>query len=242
MCFTVNVNIVKEEFEKQFNVPFIDHENYRPSYYYHAHAFPDLPAFGSFNHETNIRLLKWGLIPGWVRDPGDADEIRSLTLNARAETIDTKPSFAESYRHRRCIIPVRGFFEWQHKGGQKIPWYIYPPDSGIMMLAGLYSSWHTGENNNTLNTFTIVTTRANELMSGIHNSKKRMPVIVRAEDVEAWINEDTERKRLDSILNPFPDEELEAHTISPLINRRDINRNTEKIISPYTYPDQHRLF
>ncbi|MFO7851013.1 MAG: SOS response-associated peptidase family protein [Bacteroidota bacterium] len=121
MCFTVNVNIVKEELEKRFNTSFIDHENYRPSYYYNAHALPELPVVGYFDNEYNIRLMKWGLIPG-------------------------------------------------------------------------------------------------------------------------WLDGDTGHEDLNTVLEPYPDESLKAHTISPLINNSRINRNTPQVVEPYTYPDQSTLF
>ena len=97
MCFTVNVNLVKEELEKQFNTSFIDHENYRPSYYYHAHAKPDLPVAAYFDNEYSIRLLRWGLIPSWTREADEARKISSMTLNARSETVAHKPSYSDSY-------------------------------------------------------------------------------------------------------------------------------------------------
>ena len=242
MCFTVNVNIVKEELEKRFNTSFIDHENYRPSYYYHAHALPDLPVAGNFDNEFNIRLMKWGLIPGWTAGAEEAKKIRYMTFNARAETVSTKPSFSDSFNRRRCIIPVRGFFEWQHKGGQKIPWYIYRPDSEIMMLAGLYDSWRDQLTDSNILTFTILTSGANKLLSEIHNTKKRMPVILQDHEEEAWLNPGTADDDLAAILEPYPDETLKAHTISPIIRNDKINRNSPELVKPYSYPDQTSLF
>ncbi len=124
MCFTVNVNLIKEELENRYGATLIDPDNYRPSYYYHAFSLPELPAICSADPEK-IRLLRWGLIPYWTRSIEDANEIRYKTFNARSESIDKKPSFSSPVRSRRCIIPLKGFFEWQHAGKRKIPWYIY---------------------------------------------------------------------------------------------------------------------
>lgn len=242
MCFTVNVNLVKEELEKRFNTSFIDHENYRPSYYYHAHALPELPVAGHFDNAFSIRLIRWGLIPGWTAGAEEAQKIRFMTFNARAESLSTKPSFADSFNRRRCIIPVRGFYEWQHKGSQKIPWYIYLPKSEIMMLAGLYDSWKDPVTGNNIHTFTIITSEANKLLSEIHNTKKRMPVILQDNEEEAWLNPYTAEGDLAEILEPYPDEDLKAHTISPLIGNAKRNRNTPELVKPYTYPDQTSLF
>lgn len=242
MCFTVNVNIVKEELEKRFNTTFIDHENYRPSYYYHAHSLPELPVAGFFDNDFNIRMLKWGLIPGWTRGEEEAREIRYMTFNARAETISSKPSFSGSYMKRRCIIPVRGFYEWQHKAGMKIPWYIYPAGTDIMMLGGLYDSWKDQTTGNRLNTFTIVTSPANKLLSEIHNTKKRMPVIIQEENREKWLSSETPENELNKMLEPVPDDSLSAHTIGPLINDTGSDRNKPGLIKPYNYPGQSTLF
>lgn len=241
MCFTVNINIVREELEKRFMASFIDHEKYRPSYYYHAHTLPALPVAALYNGETEIRLLKWGLIPKHTQGEDQASRIRYMTFNARAETLDVKPSFADSYRSRRCVIPVMGFYEWQHKGGEKIPWYIYRTDKRIMLLAGLYDSWTDSRKGKIINTFTVVTSAANNMLSEIHNTKKRMPVIIR-DDEEKWLSDSTDRKELSAMFNPPPDEYLRAHTISPMISGARSDKNSPELIRPYQYPDQATLF
>ena len=119
MCFSVNVNLIKEELENRYDATLIDHDRYRPSYYYHAFSLPEIPAVCS-GMSDRIRLLKWGLIPSWTRSIDDANSIRYKTFNARSESIATKPSFSSSFRSKRCIIPVKGFFEWQHIGKEKI--------------------------------------------------------------------------------------------------------------------------
>jgi putative SOS response-associated peptidase YedK len=140
MCFSVNVNLVKEELEERYGINFPDKYRYEPSYYYHAFGLPEVPAICSSDPGT-VRLLKWGLIPSWIRTPQEADEIRLKTFNARSESIDSKPSFSSSFKSKRCIIPVKGFYEWQHVGTKKIPWYIYCLNDEIFSIAGLYSEW-----------------------------------------------------------------------------------------------------
>ena len=171
-----------------------------------------------------------------------ANKIRFKTFNARSESIEDKPSFSESFRSKRCIIPVKGFYEWQHVGKQKIPWYIYHAGNEILSVAGLYNEWVESKSGETLNTFTIVTTDANDLMAEIHNSAKRMPVIFDKNDEKKWIDVSVPPEEALSLLKPCPSELLKAHTISNLINDKSANRNTPEVIRPYNYNLGNRLF
>lgn len=241
MCFTVNVNLIKEELENRYDADLIDHDKYRPSYYYHAYGLPELPALCS-GSPGKLRLLKWGLIPSWTRSIDEAKEIRLKTFNARSESVDTKASFSSSFRSKRCIVPVKGFFEWQHLGKEKIPWYIYRADEDIMSLAGLYDEWVENNTGEHYSTFTIITTDANILMSEIHNSKKRMPVILDKSAETLWLDTAGGTETIKTILKPASEEVLKAHTISPLINNRTANRDTPELIKPWNYNQQPLLF
>ncbi len=241
MCFSVNVNLVKEELENRFGATLIDPDKYRPSYYYHAFGLPDLPAICSGTPER-IRLLKWGLIPSWTKNIEDANIIRFKTFNARSETIEKKPSFSLSFKSRRCIIPVKGFFEWQHVGKEKIPWYIYHSENEILSLAGLFDEWISTSTGEALSTFTILTTDANEMMAEIHNSAKRMPVILDKTSERKWIDLSDSPDDVSGLLKPLPEDILKAHTISPLVNNKNANRNTPEVIQPYIYRSENLLF
>ncbi|MBI5009065.1 MAG: SOS response-associated peptidase [Bacteroidia bacterium] len=241
MCFTVNVNLIREELENRYNADLIDHDKYRPSYYYHAYALPELPALCS-GYPGKIRLLKWGLIPYWTRGIDEANEIRLKTFNAKSESLDTKPSFSAGFKSKRCIIPVKGFFEWQHAGKEKLPWYIYRADNEIMSLAGIYDEWTESNTGEQFTTFSIITTDANLLMSEIHNSKKRMPVLLEKESELLWLNTALDLVDAKRLLRPASEEILKAHTISPLINNRNSDRNTPEVIKPYNYNQQQLLF
>jgi len=241
MCFSVNVNLVKEELEERYGINFPDKYRYEPSYYYHAFGLPEVPAICS-SDPGMVRLLKWGLIPSWIRTPQEADEIRLKTFNARSESIDSKPSFSSSFKSKRCIIPVKGFYEWQHVGAKKMPWYIYCLNDEIFSIAGLYSEWIRTDSGETISTFSIITTDANELMAEVHNSKKRMPAILGREDEKKWIDLSLSREEASELLRPYPSELLKAHTISPLVNSRTENRNTPEVIKPYSYKSDNRLF
>lgn len=241
MCFSVNVNLVKEEIEERYDVNFPDKYRYEPSYYYHAFGLPEIPTVCSDNPGT-VRFLKWGLIPPWVKNSEDADEIRFKTFNARAESVETKPSFSSSFRTKRCLIPVRGFYEWQHIGKNKIPWYIYHAEDEIFTIAGLYSEWMPPDGSGMLSTFTIITTEANELMAEVHNSKKRMPVILGRNDEKKWIDKVLAPADAMNMLKPCPSENLKAYTIGPLVNNKTANRNTPEVLKPYTWHSGNQLF
>jgi len=232
MCFTVNVNLVKDELESRYGAEFPDHNRFQPSYYYHAYGLPEIPAICS-ESPGKISLLKWGLIPFWVKSTTDANEIRYKTFNARAETLTSKPAYKAAFKSKRCIIPVAGFFEWQHVENKKIPWYIYNSGNEIMSLAGLYDHWIDTSTGEIISSFTIVTTDANELMAEIHNSKKRMPVVLDKSAEKTWINISAPAEDSLTILRPCPSEILSAHTISNLINDRSADKNTPEVIRPY---------
>ena len=241
MCFSVNVNLVKDEIENRYGVSFPDHDRYQPSYYYHAFGLPELPAICSGSPDR-VQLLRWGLIPSWTRNTEDANVIRYKTFNARGESVSSKPSFSKSFKSRRCILSVRGFFEWQHAGNEKIPWYIYLAGEEIISLAGLYDQWVETATGEILNTFSVITTDANELMAIIHNSKKRMPVILDRPGERKWISNDTSPDEALSLLRPCPSEILKAHTIGNLINNRMADRNTPEVIRPVKRENNAGLF
>jgi putative SOS response-associated peptidase YedK len=241
MCFTVNVNLIKEELENRYGATLIDPDKYRPSYYYHAFGLPSLPAVCS-SEPSEIRLLKWGLIPSWTRSIDQANIIRYKTFNARSESIDTKSSFSSAFAAKRCIIPVKGFFEWQHVGNEKIPWYIYQSENEVLSIAGIYDDWIENSTGEVFSTFSIVTTDANDLMARIHNSGKRMPVILNNSSEARWLDLSVTKEDALSFLIPCPSDILKAHTISPLINSRSSDRNTPELIQPYNYSTGNLLF
>jgi putative SOS response-associated peptidase YedK len=240
VCFTVNVNIVREELEERYGTELIDHDSYRPSYYYHAYSLPLMPVLCSGEREP-LRLFRWGLIPSWSADENEAREMRTKTFNARAETINSRPAFRDSFASRRCLVPVKGFFEWQHTGGRKIPWYISLRDTDIFSLAGIWDSWEM-KGGVTVRTFSVVTTRANELMEEIHNTKKRMPVILPEAAEKVWLNSGVPAGALLALTEPLSSEMLRAHTVSPLITNARADRNRPELIMPYSYPVQGTLF
>src|SRR6188508_115128 len=122
------------------------------------------------NGGRHFRLMRWGLIPSWVKDP------RSFTLliNARSETIREKPAFKNAIKRRRCLIPADGFYEWKLGAPPKQPYFIHAKSGEVLAFAGLWETW-TGPNGEEVDTAAIITTGANETLSPLHH---RMPVII----------------------------------------------------------------
>ena len=169
-----------------------------------------------------LTLAEWGLRPFWAKP----DQPVKRPINARAETVDTAATFRRAFRERRCLVPATGFFEWQKQGKGKQPYRIRRADGEPFAFAGLYEE-PDGEEGHP--SYTVITTDANELMAQIHD---RMPVILRAEDEEAWLDPDTPEERLKQLLRPYPERELEAYPISTLVNSP--RNDTPDIFTPET--------
>lgn len=146
-----------------------------------------------------LSLMRWGLVPAWATDP----HIGSRMINARAEGIESKPSFKKPLRFQRCIIPASAFFEWKGNPGAKVKYRIARTDGELFGFAGLYETWcDPSGGGNELATCSIITTQPNELIAPIHN---RMPVILLPEDEEHWLDPDmTEPEEIVSLLQPYP--------------------------------------
>lgn len=156
---------------------------------------------------NTVLLMRWGLVPHWAKD----DIIGYRMINARAETINQKPSFKTAFEKRRCLVPANGFYEWKKEGNKKTPYY-FKNDQEIFSFAGLFENW-IDKDGKSLNTFTIITTQPNGLMSNYHD---RMPLILSSE----W-----ERKWLDEGLVDIPDTspKLAVYEVSDLVNNPQNN-------------------
>jgi putative SOS response-associated peptidase YedK len=155
-------------------------------------------------------LYRWGLIPGWAKDPAIGNKL----ANARGETVAEKPSFRNAFRRGRCLIPASGFYEWQGVKGRKQPYYIYPRDRELFGIAGITELWQGPDG--PVHTCAIITTEANDLMKNIHD---RMPVILRPEDYAAWLASDNQATaELQQLIKPCPAAMMAAHPVSPRVN------------------------
>ncbi|MEX1207645.1 MAG: SOS response-associated peptidase [Acidimicrobiia bacterium] len=177
-------------------------------------------------HEGTRTLgkFRWGLIP-WY---SDSPKVASKHINARAETVASKPAFKDSFARRRCIVPADGFYEWERlEAGGKLPHYIHSSDGSPLALAGLWASWRDGEGVR-LTSCTIVTTEPNELVGKIHN---RMPVVLPGDAWEAWLDPAfADQSRLRGLLVASPADRLTEHAVSTLVN--DVKNNYLECVAP----------
>ena len=176
--------------------------------------------------DVRLEEMRWGLIPPWARDKS----IGAKLANARAETIDEKPSFRQPFRRRRCLLPVDGYYEWESRPSGKQPVYYSMRDGDLFCLAGLWETWTPPEQTDkpelpglgfdqaeagTLYTFTVVTTTPNRLAKRVHD---RMPVIVHPADYGNWLSPESKAADLKRLLRPFDDEPIQEHYVTPLMN------------------------
>jgi putative SOS response-associated peptidase YedK len=209
MCYTIEKNLTRELLEKRFGAGFKPNRPFSPGKRVSAFSLPDVPIISS-KLATEIDVYTWGLIPFWIKTNNDAHEIRMKTFNAKAETIKEKPSFRHTIKNQRCLVLTNGFYEWQHVGKEKIPYFIQLKDDIAMPMAGLSDSWTNIETGEILNTFTIITTRANMLMEEIHNTKKRMPVILTSANEKKWLDDSLSEKDVLELLNPIHEQFMMA--------------------------------
>lgn len=160
----------------------------------------------------HIDLLRWGLVPAWADDP----KIGSRMINARSETVTTKPSFRSALRRRRCLVPVTGFYEWTGEAGRKRASIFRVGGGRPFALAGLWETWRGAGDANPLVTFTILTTSANEVVARLHD---RMPVVVAPGDHATWLDPRIETPaRLQSLLVPAPATSMTCVPVGPAVN------------------------
>lgn len=203
MCYTIKIDMTREELERRFGATLSEPKKFQQGSKVNAFSLPLLPVICNDN-AGEIRLYQWGLIPNWVKDAKNAGEIRTKTFNARSETLAEKPSFRHILNKKRCLVLTNGFYEWQTSGKEKIPYFVGLSAQPAFALAGLYDQWTNRETGEQLNTFTVITTRANPMMEEIHNIKKRMPVILAPEAEKNWLNLSLEPENA-RFFEPFPE-------------------------------------
>jgi len=187
MCYTTSIQKSQEDLEKRFK-RMAERDlklELKLSLYNIGFTFPENPVITNDKPEV-ISLLSWGLMPTWAKD----QTFRKNLLNAKIETIKELPSFRNAVKNR-CLVLVDGFYEWKWldaKGKQKEKYHITLPNLEPFAMAGIWSEWVDKQTGEILKTYTIVTTQANDLMSEIHNTKKRMPVILTPENEEKWLS------------------------------------------------------
>lgn len=170
--------------------------------------------------QREARRMRWGLIPRWAKDAS----IGARLINARSESVDTKPAFREAFRRRRCLIPADGFYEWLQTPRGKQPYRIMLSGGELFAFAGLWEGWRDAQGE-TVDSCCIITCEPNELAAKFHN---RMPVIIAAQDYETWLTGTSEQAL--PLLRAYPAEAMRAYPVSAKVNRP--GNDTPELIEP----------
>src|SRR5262245_61829199 len=211
MCGRYCISSAPEAIRRLFR--YAEQPNFPPRY--NVAPTQPVPIVRMVEGERRFALVRWGLIPAWVKDPKDV----GLLINARVESVNDKPAFRYAMRRRRCLVPADGFYEWKTEGaGRKRPYAVRPCDRQPVAFAGLWESW-MGPNGEEMETAAIVTTAANRELAPLHD---RMPVVLPPDAFEAWLDcRNVDAETATALCVPARDGLLEAYAVSPAVNRAD---------------------
>ncbi|GAB3677388.1 SOS response-associated peptidase [Halopiger thermotolerans] len=236
MCGRYTLTLERDAFEDRFDVTVDDSVGeFEPRY--NAAPGQELPVITDDAPET-VQQLEWGLVPSW------ADDDSGGMINARAETVDEKPSFREAYEQRRCLVPADGFYEWVETSDGKQPYRVALEDDRPFAMAGLWERWEPddgttqagldafgggleddSEDDGALETFTILTAEPNDLVADLHH---RMAVILEPDREREWLTADDPKAA--GLLEPYPADEMRAYPVSTAVN--DPSNDEPSLLEP----------
>lgn len=176
---------------------------------YNVAPTQDAPVVVDHGEGRVIEMKRWWLVPAWSKEPSS----KYPMFNARAETLREKPSFKTPFEKRRCIVPADGFYEWTGPKNDRVPHFIQRADGGLLGFAGLYDVWKSRDGTETVNSFTIIVTSANDWMSRIHD---RMPVILAPGDFDTWLKGTPDQAA--TLLCPAANDLLKERIVSKAVN------------------------
>ena len=213
MCgrFNVSSDPLTEIFLELTGQPFPGEENFNTA------PTEDAWIVRLYNDEYQAMGARWWLIPYWSREPAP----KYAMFNAKCETLEKSGAFKEPFRHRRCLVPVSGFYEWLASKEGKLPYYIKPTDDSAMLLAGLWDRWKSRETGEVIRSFTIVTTTVHPKLEFIHN---RQPVILSRDDARVWMDHHVPLDDLKPLFQPVVREALSIVPVSTYVSN---SRNKE---------------
>ncbi len=175
---------------------------------YNAAPGQNLPVVIKAEDKRHLMPMRWGLIPVWAKDVS----IGYKLINARSESVFEKNTWKRPVLHARCLVPSNGFYEWKKDGSKKQPYFIRPKDSDLFAMAGVYSQWTDKATGEVIESFSILTTTPNKEMSDLHD---RMPVILKPDDEERWLEPSNETpESIADLLKPYDDDGLEIYPVS----------------------------
>jgi len=220
MCGRYCISSAPEAIRRLFR--YIEQPNFPPRY--NVAPTQPIPIVRMVDGQRHFALVRWGLIPSWVKDPKGF----TLLINARGESVSEKPAFRAAMKRRRCLFPADGFYEWKRVGDAKRPYFAKLSSGGPLAFAGLWETW-TGPNGEEMETAAIVTTSANRTLATVHD---RAPVIVPPEAFEFWLDcRNVDEKTAAAAIAPAPEGSMEVYEISTAVNR--VANDSPMLIEPY---------
>jgi putative SOS response-associated peptidase YedK len=233
MCYNVSYMEKRaQRIAQHYAAAFINDAPFEMQYQVSGFSHPLLPVITTAQPHT-IQAFAWGLIPHWCKQPQQAQEIAAQTLNAKCETIFEKPSYRKAIASQRCLVILNGFYEWQTANKIKYPYYIQLNNRPFFSMGAVYDTWLNTQTQTTHHTFSIITVPANTLMQQIHNTMKRMPLILSTEAEKLWLQPNLDKTTIQQLMLPFDPMQMQAHTIARYHN----SQNNASIQQPHIYPE-----
>src|SRR5437868_9166858 len=205
MCGRYAITTAPEAIRQLF--AYLEQPNFPPRY--NVAPTQPVPIVRMVEGKRQLALVRWGLIPAWVKDP----RAFSLLINARGESVLDKPAFRNAMKYRRCLFPADGFYEWKRERERKRPYFVQLKSGQPLAFAGLWESW-MGPNGEEMETAAIVTTGANGTLAPLHD---RMPVIVPPDAFDFWLSRDLDGETAAALIAPARDGLLDVHEVSPAV-------------------------
>ncbi len=244
MCYHKSLTVKYEQLAEYYSSAYSEIVKEMYSVRFHENGFDFLPGpVITSGKPAEIQMFNWGLIPFWVKDLSAATRLKTSTLNCISEEMFDKPAYRDAVKEgKRCLIPCTGFFDWRwldEKGKMKIPYYIHLKDQPVFSIAGLYSRWINKETTQPYYSYTVLTTKANNMMSTIHNSKQRMPVILPHAYEKDWLNPNLTKEDVLALCQPIDDSLMTAHTISKRITSKKEETNVPEVLDVKDYEEMN---
>lgn len=232
MCGRASLTKNEKELELRFNATFYseDIERYNPLPNYNLGPGQFHPVIMN-QDPSHFQYLRWGLIPFWAKDEKNAYKM----INARAESILEKPAFKSSFKSRRCLVPIDGFYEWKKSPqGISLPYRFVQKNQEVFSLAGIWENWNSPEGKE-LFTFSVITVKANNIVGNIH---ARMPAILFPTEEKYWLDNDIKTDDLKELLRPYPDNSMFGYPVSTKVN--SVKNNNADLLQENAHPIYHQ--
>jgi len=222
MCGRFARRSTREVLAEWFGVDLEDTPPFAASYNVAPQSVQPVVRLGRDDAEPEFALLRWGFVPFWAKDA----KIGYSTINARSEEVASKPAFRDALRKRRCLVPADAFYEWERSDPKNKKPFAFALKSGEpYAFAGLWESWRP-KNGEPLESFTILTTDANEVLEPVHN---RMPVILEPKDYKRWMEPASPERLPVDLLRPFPAERMTAWPVSERVG--NVRNNDAELLA-----------